>query len=277
MGTEESITFIDTKAAVHHTTAAELLKAGCASAGVKFSSVVSPRGLSIEQPLACWGWRIGQELKRRGFDVLVMERGYVGDRFKWTSMAWNGLNNGGVFAQHPDGYGRFEKHHGHLKPWRTEGSHIILAGQVPGDMSLQGRDLSEWYEVTAQRLLAKYGKRVIYRPHPETLRRGMQRWAPTSCSGLDIATPLAKTLQDAFALVCWNSNASVDAVLAGVPAITADQGAMAWEVTSHVVLDPLLRPPREAWAARLAGCQWLPDEISSGEAIRALLAARPAR
>ena len=55
--------------------------------------------------VAVWGWRHGAPLRAAGHKVLVMERGYLGDRMAWTSLAWNGLNGraqGCAVAPSPD-------------------------------------------------------------------------------------------------------------------------------------------------------------------------------
>ena len=77
---------------------------------------------------------------------------------------------------------------------------------------------------------------------------------------------LADCLADARWVVTFNSNSGVDAVLAGVPTVAVDQGAMAWAVTGR---DPTVQPPtpdRSTWAAELAWCQWTLDEIKKGVA-----------
>jgi hypothetical protein len=74
---------------------------------------------------------------------------------------------------------------------------------------------------------------------------------------------LAEDLARAAVCVTWNSNAGVEAVLAGVPTVSMCKGSMAYDVTGHVIGD-MLRLPREDWAARLAWCQWLPEEIATG-------------
>lgn len=52
----------------------------------------------------------------------------------------------------------------------------------------------------------------------------------------------------------------------GVPVIACDPGAMCWDVAAHGLDAEIVRPSRDAWAARLAWTQWTIDEIESGEA-----------
>jgi len=203
------------------------------------------------QTVVCWGWRSGQIYRAAGCNVLVMERGYIGDRFAFTSMAWNGLNNRGTFPTVPDAAGaRFKANHsGSLKPWNPLGDYVLIAGQVPGDMSLQGRDLHPWYEEQAARWRAR-GKTVMFRPHPLAAKR-----APVlPVAGAPV---LAGEMTDAIAhaelVVTYNSNLGVDALLAGKLIHVEDCGSMAWGWID-----------RTEWAHALAWRQFTLDEIRSG-------------
>lgn len=212
--------------------------------------------------VACWGWRMGRTLRRSGYEVLVLERGYVGDRFKWTSLGWNGLNGRARFVTRDDPT-RFETHFRPLlQPWRIEGEFVLLVGQVPGDASLGGMDLTRWYADTAREAAAAYSLPVRFRPHPVAVQRAA--WRP-----VDGAKTLQGTLQDALAkaavVVTFNSNTSVDAVLAGVPTVAVDDGTMARPVAGKDIGERFT-PERAEWAARLAWCQWRMDEIRSGAA-----------
>ena len=218
--------------------------------------------------VACWGWRNGKELRDRGHDVLVMERGYLGDRFSWTSLAWNGLNGKGDFGTQPDDNSARFNTHFTMTPWReTPGEYVLVMGQVPGDASLQGKNLMPWYESVAFLAASAYGLPVHFRRHPKAAQRGITqkpRHTIPSTGTLDEA--LAK----AHVVITYNSNSGVDAVLAGVPTITMDYGSMAWDMSGHQVGD-YLKPDRTEWAAKLAWKQWSIDEIRTGVALEALL------
>lgn len=218
----------------------------------------------VTDPVACWGWRKGLRLRAAKRDVLVIERGYVGDRLHmWTSLGWNGLNGHAVFPKQADNGERFERHFGALmKPWKRREKYALILAQVPGDMSCYGVNMEAWYVEAAAAMEAR-GYIVGLREHPAAVARGLHvRALPDRRVG--------GTLEDALSVaavaVTWNSNSGVDAVLAGVPVIACDPGAMCWEVAAHGLDAPIRRPDREAWAARLAWTQWTIDEIASGEA-----------
>lgn len=212
--------------------------------------------------VACWGWRKGQELRRSGHEVLVFERAYLGDRFKWISLAWNGLNGYGDFCLPPEvTTKRFEDNFEPLAPWKNGGDYILLAGQIIGDMSLQGKDLTKFYEEAADKLGKIHRLPVFFRPHPHV--KGARRNFEPRLNAL--GGTLEEAIDNAALVVTWNSNTGVDAVTRGVPAMSFDKGSMAYGVTSHDFSDSIKKPDRTAWAARLAHCQFTPDEIDEGE------------
>lgn len=220
--------------------------------------------------VVCWGWRAGKQFRARGRDVLVLERGYLGDRFRYTSMAWNGLNGHATFPHYmPDDGVRFRSMGVTLEPWRgIAGKYVLLAGQVPGDMSVRGVNLVPWYTHTARLAAARFGLPVVFRPHPGALARGIKQSVP-GCR-TDNGT-LAEALADAAAVVTWNSNTAVEAMLAGIWTVCHDPGAMAWPVAARALDDTCHPELRHTWAYALAFKQWTVEEIKSGEALEAVV------
>lgn len=240
----------------HQLEHAEALSAGLRRHGR--SSAIQHRGTHPSgTQVACWGWRVGQGLRAQGLDVLVMERGYIGDRFAYTSLAWNGLN-GCAEPQQPGDGDRFARFEHLMQPWNPAGDYALVIGQVRGDMSLQGRDLSGWYAEQAR----MYSCPVLFRPHPETIRRNHPWGCPAGAKMT--RRDLADDLRGARFVSTWNSNTGVDAILAGKPTFVADRGSMAWDV--RVQDDYTAEPDRLTWARALAWRQWSLDEIRSGEA-----------
>lgn len=214
-----------------------------------------------------WGVRnqaLIAEEKRKGVQLCVLERGYLGDRFKWTSVSFGGgLNGRGEFRGVSKDRSRFKEHHADLmRPWSSRAGYTLLIGQVPNDMSLKavyGR-LDRWYRETAS-LLVKAGHDVRFRPHPGATARGLVESVPGAPS---IGGTLEAAIAGAGLVVTFNSNTAVEAGLAGVPTVTIDEGSMAWEVTGHDPVGPRLHPSRGRWAAELAWKQWSVNEMETG-------------
>lgn len=247
----------------HQRAFAAKICAGIAASG-DVATLAAPGEFGIEgyDLFVAWGWRLAEPLRAMERNVLIAERGYIGDRFAWTSLGWNGLNGRAIF---PPGNGDerlrtlFPEA---LKPWNPQGEYALLIGQVPGDAALYGKDLASWYLKMANEF-RKQGLAVKYRPHPLAIELG-QDYPVDGAVRLDGS--LDETLAGARVVVTWNSNTGVDAVLAGKPTIAADRGSMAWSVAAHgwTILDA--EPSRDAWAAHLAWKQWSDEELRNGVA-----------
>ena len=219
--------------------------------------------------LVLWGVRNRPAIEgqiRRGGEVCVLERGYLGDRFAWTSVSFGGgLNGRAEFRGVSSDPERLERHFpGMLQPWTHRDGYALLIGQVPGDMSLASVDgnLLGWYEAAWKALDAR-GYDVRFRPHPVAVQRSRKLAAPAGIP--TIGGTLSEAVAGAAVVVTFNSNAGVEAVFAGTPTIAVDCGSMAWPVTAHALDAEPERPDRTAWAAELAWKQWRLDELASGE------------
>lgn len=237
--------------APHQVRHAEALRDGFKRHGIRADIACGARYET--KTVVCWGWRNGKAWRDQGKSVLVMERGYIGDRLGvWSSLAWNGLNGHGRVANIPDDGGeRFNRYHsGALKEWNPSGEYALIIGQVPGDAALGGKDLSGWY---AQQAAKDWGMPVYFRPHPLAYRRGPVKPVPKAktMEG-DLATALAGSAK----VITYNSNTAVDSLLAGKPTHVDDAGSMAWGVQD-----------REKWAHRLAWRQWKLEEFADGSAL----------
>lgn len=234
--------------------------------GVQVDTGITPP--SRIDMVVLWGVRnirVIAAQRRVGRNICILERGYVGDRFIWTSVSFGGgLNGRGEFRGVRSDPARFLKHHkALLKPWRPAGGYALLIGQVPNDMSLapvQGR-LDGWYREAAS-VLAAMGHEVRFRQHPGSVKRGRVEIIPDAPA---IGGTLEEALSGAGLVVTFNSNTAVESVLAGIPTVTIDPGSMAWPVTAHALDAAPARPDRERWAAELAWKQWTLDELASGE------------
>lgn len=212
-----------------------------------------------------WGHRqhgIIQKQRSRGRHYLVMERGYIGDRFLWTSLGFDGLNGRARFPAIDDGLWRWNRHFAqHLKPWReTKGKTALIMGQVRGDESIRNVDFEHWVQTIAGPLVADKFE-VWFRQHPGDLR-----YKPKAFPLMD--GTLAQALEVTDWVITFNSNSGVDAVLAGVPTYAADPGSMVYDLSNRGLVP--WRPPRDFWCKKMAYTQWLPEEIASGDAWEAL-------
>ena len=197
-----------------------------------------------------------------------MERGYLGDRFSFTSLGWNGLNGYADFGSiQVDPVERFQNFHAHaFRPWDPTGEYAVIMGQVPGDASLRGQVMDGWYRQKACDIHDSLGIPVYFRPHPEALKKGHR--IPTGLTVID--GDLSQVISGARLVATYNSNSAVDALIAGKPVELGDRGSMAWELVGDQIF---FNEPdgRLEWAQNLSARQWLLEEMASGVALTGLI------
>ena len=220
----------------------------------------------IECDLAVfWGHRpkhIINKQKGPGKDYLVMERGYIGDRFKWTSLGFNGLNGRGDFQITDDmPSDRWDKYFGDqwLKPQRNNGEYILLIGQVAGDASVEHINFRNWALEAAEKIKNHFDLR--FRPHPIDVKRNSDYKIPGTIHSV---RSLESDLKGAAAVITFNSNTGVESVMAGVPTVATDKGSMVYNLATNTIEEPKILSGRKQWAYDMAYKQWNLEEIKNG-------------
>lgn len=199
-------------------------------------------------------------LRERRIPFLVSENRYFGPRQLNASLGWNHLARRAIRPAP----GNAPRPQPALRPWKHDNAgKVMILGQVPRDAAVQGIDIRQWESDAYDAARKAWGRDTVYRPHPNRLKNA------------GIAAPLApidKALIDenVWLAVSYNSCSGVDAVCAGVPTVTLDEGSMAWDVASHSIGERKM-PDREAWAHWLSYTQWSQDEFSNGAALAHML------
>ena len=206
-----------------------------------------------------------RQQRTKNLDVIVLETGYInrgdGENHHYAA-GFNGLNGRADFRNRGMSDDRVKKLGVNLKPWRKDGNHVLLCGQVPWDASVEMcHDYPGWLEHTAWQIKYQTKREIRFRPHPLADLPPIR-----GCTHSKVT--IQEDLKDCWAVVTYNSNSSVEAVLEGIPAFTFDAGAMAKDVSSQWLqeLERPYMPAREAWLNDLAYTQWTPEEMESGEA-----------
>lgn len=218
--------------------------------------------------------------------VMILERGFLGDREKWASLPWDGMSGYGWHNNADSPSDRWDLLGLEMKPWRTTGHHILICGQVPWDSQVDAQNHTKWLQGLVKQLKELTDRTIIFRLHPKIKkmmaaknRQGRSYYDPCGINtlkrmGVKMASKqsLQDDLKNAWAMVCFNSNSAVEALLAGVPTFMFDECGMAWPIANHDLNDietPELKP-RPQWAYNLAYAQWCNEEFESGLAWRHL-------
>jgi hypothetical protein len=158
---------------------------------------------------------------------------------------------------------------------------ILILLQLPGDASLRGQKLSEWFIDTVKIIRSITDRNISIRFHPAMSDKGKTEffseiwplifknyqniyWEESS------EKTLSQDLDEAGICISYSSGSSVDAILKGVPCITIDEGNLAYPISSHrlgQINDPRLASKEEIknWLNCLANSQWAEEEMLEGK------------
>jgi hypothetical protein len=158
-----------------------------------------------------------------------------------------------------------------LKPWRTNGSHILITLQRPLGWSMRGFNLMKWLENTF-REIRKYSDRpIIIRWHPGDWKSYPVYESLLKQYNATISPQerhITEDLVNCWALVCHNSTPSSVASIEGIPAfITDDPGyCQAGDIANldFSKLETPIMPDRLEWIKKLSQCHWSFDDTRSG-------------
>lgn len=204
-----------------------------------------------------------RQQRNKNLDVVVLETGYInrgdGENHHYAA-GFNGLNGRADFRNKGMPDDRFKALGLNVKPWREDGRHILLCGQVPWDASVDHIDYGQWLHSVVGEIQERTARHIRFRPHP-AVKMGR-------LSGCEYSTRhIMEDFKDAWAVVAYNSNSAVEAVIEGIPGFSFDKGSMALPVVSQSLEDienPYM-PDRNQWLNDLAYAQWTLDEMRSGQ------------
>ena len=171
---------------------------------------------------------------------------------------------------------RIRQHYGmDLAPWRTQGSHVLIALQRPQGWSMRGIDFEPWLINTIGKIRTHTDRPIVVRWHPGNWK-DFPRYEKLLKKQKIIISPqsrhITEDLKNCWALVCHNSTPSSVAVIEGIPAfITDDPGycqAGPMANRDFAKLEDPYMPDRDQWIKKLAQCHWNDEDLISGETWR---------
>lgn len=211
--------------------------------------------------------RIQNHQRELNKKCVVLEKGYI-HRNRYYSVGYNSQNGWADFNNKNMPRDRWAQLNTKIKDYRKNGDHIVLCGQVPWDSAVQHVDYKKWCADIVQKIKQHSDRKIIFRPHP------LAKGAIPKLEGATFSDK--KTIQEdlinCWAVVAFNSNSSVEALLEGIPSFVCDNGSMAFDVSNKDF--SLLENPKlydlTQWSHNLAYTQWTIGEITNGEAWRHL-------
>jgi hypothetical protein len=236
-----------------------------------------------------------QSIQKNAKTIVYIETPVLGrvinekNNYTYYRVGVNGfLNNDGVFFNEDSfNKNRLRELKQHLSipefpGWKNhkEGNILILC-QLPGDASLRGQKMGEWLIDTIDILRHQTSRPLSIRLHPAMSHKGRAEFVSELGPILfknyqDVywydgtTTTLQEDLNNAGICVTYSSGSAIDAILAGVPVLTLDEGNLAYPISSHR-LDDLDNPKLVSvekineWLTALANSQWNESEMLDGK------------
>jgi hypothetical protein len=214
---------------------------------------------------------IWEKYQKHNRPVIVLEVGAL-DRGKLWKVAINGINGTGYFGPNNNNSSRRKKLNINLKPWK-QGSNIVLCGQHPSSQQWQNMPPMHMWMSETINLIRKYSDRkIIVRPHPRANYvpigqiKNVEIKPPCHMIGTYDSFDFEETLDNAWAVVNWNSNPATVSALHGVPVFVGPDSLSAsiGNLDLKYIESPAM-PERDQWANDLAYTEWTVDEIANGE------------
>ena len=224
-------------------------------------------------------WRVQKKQKELGKRRIIADAGVIGHERKhsekqfgastYYSIGFDSVKGNANFYNQNSPDTRWKKLKIELKPWRTEGDHILVLGQnLKGIGTTNIRKThsnpERWFAEEIQKIISSTNRNVIFRPHPLEKKRRYRD--DKSGFGAEISTNLhlENDLKNCWCVFSGTSNAAIDAVINGIPVVCNDTLSMAYDVSSHVFSENLEMPNRTQWAHDLAYSQWSLLEMRLG-------------
>jgi hypothetical protein len=158
-----------------------------------------------------------------------------------------------------------------LKPWRSNGSHILICLQRNGGWSMQGLNSLNWLDQTINSIRKYSNRPIIVRAHPGDKKTKGTIKIKHKNVFLSTKEKLTDDLIGAWATVVYNSSPSVASAIEGVPVFLTDpqpRNSQSFDIAntdiSNIESPTLL--DRQQWVEKLSMCHWKFEELKSGEA-----------
>jgi hypothetical protein len=239
-------------------------------------------GLGGDKPATGRGRITGQIMrhqKKTGNRHIVIDRGYIYKRQEYWSVGWDALNGRSNFCNQNMDDQRINEWGIKPKPWKTnKQGFVLLCLQLPWDAAVINTHYPTYAKNTVDTLLSSTDREIVLREHPLISRGGCSQ-LPIAHEHRDTVKHLAKnsrvrmskntSIEDdfdqAWCVVSYNSNSTVDATLHGVPSFVLDRGSMTWCISRHdLEIETPIKPDRHQWLCDLSYAQWSNEEIAKG-------------
>jgi hypothetical protein len=206
-----------------------------------------------------------------GLPVVVLEVGGLFRGRTWR-VGINGVNRQGLVSPDMMPADRYLQMNIQMTPWKGNGEHIIIATQRQNSQQWSGMpSTAVWVKSTVEQIRQHTQRPILVRWHPrerldiDYLGPSVRIQHPVRLADTYDSYDFRENLRDAWAVVNWNSNPGIEAVLAGVPAFVGPDSLAApvGNLDISQIEKPRM-PERQQWINDLCYTEWTLEEIAEG-------------
>ena len=204
--------------------------------------------------------------------VVVLEVGGIKRGTTWK-VGLNGINRSAYFGPDNNNDDRHRLLGLSLKPWRTSGEFILIAGQHEKSLQWQGMPrMSNWIVETITTIRNHTKRPIIFRPHPrcplphiEKEFKNVIRQDPQHVT--NTYDDFDMGFKNVWATISYSSNPGIHSIIQGVPAFVSTH-SLAYDAGNdidflHNIEQPVM-PDRTQWLNDYAHTEYTIEEISQG-------------
>ena len=227
-----------------------------------------------------WNGRMAanQSIWNNDKPTIVLEIGGIKRGTTWR-VGLNGINRDAYYGDNNNNSSRADVLGLSLRPWRTDGKYILIAGQH--DKSLQWENMprmSNWFLDTYDKIRKHTNRPILFRPHPrcrlEHIERGLKdvyRQEPRYVNGT--YDDFDMSFDDIWATVSYSSNPGIHSIINGVPSFVSTH-SLAYPVANDIDFIQDIESPhmgaRQQWLNDYAWTEFTIEEISQGLPLKRL-------
>lgn len=210
---------------------------------------------------------IWQHYRESGRSVIVLEVGNL-DRGRTWRMGVNGITGNAQWCQVHDAQ-RPQRLGLSLRPWRDQGSHILIACQRGDSEQWTQQPRSDiWLRETVDHIRRHTARPIRVRLHPrfrQSIPADVTVSKPRAIPGTYDSFDFDRDLAGAWAVVNWNSGPAVQSVIAGVPAFVGPTSLAAPVANLDLAhIETPSMPDRDQWLIDISHSEWTLAELNSG-------------
>jgi len=158
-----------------------------------------------------------------------------------------------------------------LKPWRTDGEHILICLQRNGGWSMAGLDVMKWCNQVVEDLKLRTPRPIVIRTHPGDKRA--QQYVRTAPKGVTISTnnSILQDFENCWACVTYNSSPGVAAAIEGIPVFVTDKKSRRSQAcdVANLQLHNINQPEtfeRQQWIEKISMSHYNFKDLQNGTA-----------